>query len=67
MARRSGARCWDFEKETRCFNCKREAIQRIEVRPDEIVITCMNCGVARHYTVQGVYLGQTFEEGVEKG
>ena len=58
---------WDFEKATQCSNCGKEAIQRIEVRPDETVITCLNCGAARHYTVDGVRIEETFDEDVPKG
>ena len=58
---------WNFDKATVCFNCNKDAIQRIELRPDETIITCMNCGAARHYRLSGVYLGETFSEEVEKG
>ena len=57
----------DFNEETHCFNCGKDAIQHIELRPDETVITCMNCGAARHYRSDGVYLGETFGEDAEKG
>ena len=57
----------DFEKMTRCSNCGKEAIQQIEVRPGETIITCMNCGAARHYTVDGVRVQETFDEDVQKG
>jgi len=57
----------DFSEATRCFNCGKEAIQRIEVRPGETIITCMNCGAAKHYTAGGVTVGGTFDEDVPKG
>lgn len=58
---------WDFANATECFNCGKEAIQRIEIKPDETVVTCQNCGAARHYRIGGVSLGETFSEDVEKG
>lgn len=64
---RSGPMMWDFDKATECFNCNKEAIQRIEIKPDETIITCMNCGAARHYRLSGVYLGETFGEEAERG
>ncbi|WP_424358417.1 hypothetical protein [Methanocella sp. MCL-LM] len=53
---------WDFDRVTECFNCGKEAIQRIELRPDETIVTCMNCGAARHYRLSGVYIAETFGE-----
>ena len=44
----------DFSQETSCFNCGKEAIQRIEIRPNEVIVTCVNCGAARHYRLNGV-------------
>jgi RNase P subunit RPR2 len=58
---------WDFDRATVCFNCNKEAIQRIELKPDETIITCLNCGAARHYRLSGVYLGETISEEAEKG
>jgi len=58
---------WNFDKATLCFNCNKEAIQRIELRPDATIITCMNCGAARHYRLSGVYVGETFSEDVGNG
>jgi hypothetical protein len=60
-------RTWDLGEATHCPGCGREAIQRIEVLPDEMVITCMSCGAARHYTPRGVYTGEAFDEGVDRG
>jgi predicted RNA-binding Zn-ribbon protein involved in translation (DUF1610 family) len=57
----------DFSNATVCPNCGKEAVQRIEMGPDETVITCMNCGAARHYTVDGIRLQETFDEDVPKG
>lgn len=57
----------DLEKMNRCSNCGKEAIQYIEVRPGEMIITCMNCGAARHYTDDGVRVQETFDEDVQKG
>lgn len=59
---RPGPAMWDFDKVTECFNCGKEAIQRIELRPDETIVTCMNCGAARHYRLSGVYIAETFGE-----
>ncbi|MGA9141280.1 MAG: hypothetical protein WBZ29_13725 [Methanocella sp.] len=56
----------DLENATRCPNCGKEAIQHIELRTGETIITCMNCGAARHYTVDGVRLQETFDEDVTK-
>lgn len=53
---------WDFEHETQCPNCGKAAIQRIEVQPGEMIVTCMNCGAARHYTGEGVSVQETFDE-----
>ena len=55
---------WDFSDATQCPNCGKDAVQRIEVRPDETVITCQNCGAARHYTAGGVRLQETYDEDV---
>jgi transcription elongation factor Elf1 len=52
---------------TLCPNCGKEAIQSIELGTDETVITCMNCGVARHYAIDGVRLETRFDEDVPKG
>jgi len=52
----------DFAGATRCPNCGRDAVQRIEVRPDETVITCLNCGVARHYAAGGVRFEETYDD-----
>ena len=57
----------DFEHATQCPNCGKEAIQQIEVRPGETIITCMNCGAARHYTEDGVRVQETFDEDVQNG
>lgn len=63
----STMQAWDFRRAETCFSCGKEAIQRIEMCPGEIIITCMNCGAAKHYTVSGVYVGETFDEDVERG
>jgi RNase P subunit RPR2 len=64
---RAEPEAWDFDKATICFNCGKEAIQRIELRPDETIVTCLNCGAARHYRLSGVYIGATFGEDVASG
>jgi transcription elongation factor Elf1 len=51
---------------TLCPNCGKEAIQQIDLGPDEVVITCMNCGAARHYGIDGVRLEARFDEDVPK-
>ncbi len=56
----------DLENATQCPNCGKEAIQHIELLPDETIITCMNCGAARHYTVDGVRMQETFDDTVPK-
>lgn len=43
---------WDFDKDTLCFNCRSEAVQRIEVLPKNIIVTCVNCGAERHYELE---------------
>ncbi len=43
---------WDFDKDALCFNCRAEAVQRIEVTPEELVVTCVNCGAERHYELE---------------
>ena len=60
---RSRAETRDFSRETSCFNCGKEAIQQIEIRPDEVVITCMNCGAARRYRLNGVSLAEAQKGG----
>lgn len=64
MPERMPAIEWDFSRETACMNCKKDAIQHIDVRPEETVIICMNCGAARHYTPRGLFISQTFDEDV---
>lgn len=59
----------DLEKMKRCPNCGKEAIQQIEAKPGETIVTCMNCGAARHYADadEGVSVQATFDEAVPKG
>jgi hypothetical protein len=57
----------NFGNATLCSSCGKEAIQQIELGPGEVVITCMNCGVARHYAIDGVRLEARFDEDVPKG
>jgi transcription elongation factor Elf1 len=57
----------DLEKMKRCPNCGKEAIQVIEAQPGETIITCMNCGAARHYTEEGISVQETFDEDVPRG
>lgn len=51
---------WEFDKESKCFNCHEVAIQKIEMIPSETVVTCTNCGAERHYAVHASF------EGMEK-
>ncbi|OPY28914.1 MAG: hypothetical protein A4E28_01186 [Methanocella sp. PtaU1.Bin125] len=59
----------DLEKMGRCPNCGKEAIQVIEAKPGETVVTCMNCGAARHYddADEGVGVQATFDDALPKG
>ena len=59
----------DLEKMERCPNCGKEAIQLIEAKPGETVVTCMNCGAARHYADPGEDAGvqATFDDALPKG
>jgi uncharacterized Zn finger protein len=58
---------WDLGEATHCPGCGKEAVQRIEVRTDEVVVTCMSCGAVRHYTPGGVTIGEAFDEGADRG
>ena len=62
-----GRRLPAFSNATECSNCGKEAIQQIDLGPDEVVITCMNCGAARHYTSDGVRLEMKFDDDLAKG
>jgi transcription elongation factor Elf1 len=42
----------DFDREVLCFNCRNEAVQRIEVLPKAIIVTCSDCGAERHYVLE---------------
>jgi hypothetical protein len=55
-------RMGDIAGEKVCFNCGKEAIQRVEVGPGGTMVTCMNCGIVRHYTAGGVSLSQGFDD-----
>jgi hypothetical protein len=44
---------WEFEKEELCFNCRMEAVQRIQVTPSELVTQCTDCGAELHYAIRG--------------
>jgi DNA-directed RNA polymerase subunit RPC12/RpoP len=45
-------RQWDFDRGALCFHCRSEAVQRIEVLPKAIVVTCADCGAERHYVLE---------------
>jgi uncharacterized Zn finger protein len=57
----------DIGNVTQCPNCGKEAIQSIELNPGEVVVTCMNCGAARHYTLDGMKLEMRFDEPASDG
>ncbi|HEY3273965.1 MAG TPA: hypothetical protein VGJ92_09395 [Methanocella sp.] len=56
-----------FGDATQCSNCGKEAIQQIELGKDEVVIICMNCGAARHYSSDGVWVEMRFDDRVSEG
>lgn len=43
---------WDFSKESTCFNCHKSATQAIKITPNDIIVTCANCGAERHYIIR---------------
>lgn len=45
-------RQWDFDRDALCFHCRSEAVQRIEVLPKAIIVTCADCGAERHYRLE---------------
>ncbi|MCD1295379.1 hypothetical protein CUJ83_10250 [Methanocella sp. CWC-04] len=46
---------WELQKESRCYNCHKDAIQIIQILPTETTVTCSNCGARRYYTIHGIY------------
>ena len=45
-------RQWDFNRDALCFQCRKEVVQRIQVLPDEIIVTCSDCGAERRYRLE---------------
>lgn len=45
-------RQWDFDREVLCFHCRNEAVQRVEVLPEAIIVTCGDCGAERRYALE---------------
>jgi hypothetical protein len=46
-----GSGRWDLEKETNCFECRRNAIQLVMIGGSEATVTCNGCMAERHYTI----------------
>ena len=49
-------RQWDFNRDALCFQCRKEVVQRIQVLPDEIMVTCAGCGAERRYRLERTLL-----------
>jgi hypothetical protein len=45
-------RQWDLDRVALCFHCRNEAVQRVEVLPKTIIVTCADCGAERHYLLE---------------
>ena len=45
-------RLWDFDRGALCFHCRSEVVQRIEVLPKAIIVTCADCGAEHHYVLE---------------
>lgn len=57
MAGASWSIDWDFEKKAVCFNCKRDAVQKIKMLPVMANVACSNCGAERIYSIHGTFGG----------
>jgi Zn finger protein HypA/HybF involved in hydrogenase expression len=47
---------WEFEKEADCYNCRKVAVQKVEIVPNQTAVICSNCGAERRYVIHGFYV-----------
>ncbi|HMK45552.1 MAG TPA: hypothetical protein VK436_02900 [Methanocella sp.] len=62
MADKSVVSDWDFSRESRCFNCGKEVSQQIKITPNDIIVTCSNCGAERHYIIRSFLVAEKKED-----
>ncbi|WP_128860037.1 hypothetical protein [Methanocella paludicola] len=53
---------WEFEKEANCYNCHRVAAQKVEIVPNQAVVTCSNCGAERRYVIHEFHVASTMPD-----